>query len=124
MKESLVPIPNLSNFEKLENSEGIKSFNELGIVQIPYEKKFTGGEKVGKLQLEKFLNESGQTYAKDISSPLKAPASCSRLSSYITYGNLSIKYIVKKKHSKNRWSYEKKKPEMVGLDLCLPFHHD
>ena len=73
MKESLAPIPNLSNFEKLENSEGIKNFNELGIAQIPYEKKFAGGEQVGKLQLEKFLNESGQTYAKDISSPLKAP---------------------------------------------------
>ena len=53
MKESLVPIPNLSNFEKLENSEGIKNFNELGIAQIPYEKKFAGGEKVGKLQLRK-----------------------------------------------------------------------
>lgn len=108
MKESLAPIPNLSNFEKLENSEGIKNFNELGIAQIPYEKKFAGGEQVGKLQLEKFLNESGQTYAKDISSPLKAPASCSRLSSYITYGNLSIKYIVKKTQQKQMELREKK----------------
>ena len=108
MKESLVPMPNLSNFEKLEKSEGLKNFNELGIVQIPYEKKFVGGEKAGKLQLEKFLNESGQTYAKDISSPLKAPGSCSRLSSYITYGNISVKYIVKKTQEKQAELREKK----------------
>ena len=50
--------------------------------------------KKGKLQLRKFLNETGQTYSKDISSPLTAPTSCSRLSSYITYGNLSMRYIV------------------------------
>ena len=39
MKESVAPIPNLSNFEKLENSEGIKNFNELGIA-IPSSLKF------------------------------------------------------------------------------------
>ena len=81
-------------------------------------------KRLGKLQLNKFLSETGQTYAKDISSPLKAPASCSRLSSYITYGNLSIRYIVKETQKKQTGVTRKKKPEMVGLDLCLLFHHD
>ena len=108
MKESLSPAPKLSNFKRLEKSEALKSPNELGIIQIPYEKKFTGGEKAGKLQLEKFLNEFGQTYSKDISSPLKAPTSCSRLSSYITYGNLSLKYVVQETQKKQMDLREKK----------------
>ena len=94
MNSPLVPTPNLSKFEKLELSQGIKKNKDLKITQLSYDKKFKGGEKVGKLQLRKFLNETGQTYSKDISSPLTAPTSCSRLSSYITYGNLSMRYIV------------------------------
>ena len=100
MNSPLVPTPSLSNFNKLKKSGGIKSYKELKIRQINYEKTFNGGEKAGKLQLKKFLNETGQTYSKDISSPLTAPSSCSRLSSYITYGNLSIRYIVKETKEK------------------------
>ena len=95
MNVPLIKNPNLSNFKKLDRSCDIKGTEELRITRTPYYKEFEGGETAGKLQLKKFLRETGHTYSKNISSPLTAPTSCSRLSSYITYGNLSMRYIVK-----------------------------
>ena len=96
MKKPLISKPNISNFKKLESTTGILSRDQLGIAKIHYTKQFKGGEQAAKSQLQKFLNETGQTYSKDISSPLSASRSCSRLSSYLSYGNLSLRYLVKK----------------------------
>ena len=45
MNAPLVPTPNLSKFEKLELSQGIKKNKDLKITQLSYDKKFKGGEK-------------------------------------------------------------------------------
>lgn len=42
-------------------------------------------------RLDRFLNEGAQTYQADMSTPLKAPAACSRLSEYFAWGILSTR---------------------------------
>ena len=60
---------------------------------ISYQK---GGRKEGLLLLNSFLNERGRDYSKEMSSPLTAYDSCSRLSAHIAFGTISMREIVKK----------------------------
>lgn len=78
---------------KIDRSEIISS--KSNIYKVDHQKSYYGGEKNGHDQLNYFLNKSGKTYFGDISSPLKSEKSCSRLSPYITFGNLSIRQIIK-----------------------------
>ena len=52
-----------------------------------------GGEKAAKEVLGSFLNRRGRRYHKELSSPVTAFESCSRLSPYLTWGNLSMKQV-------------------------------
>ena len=65
------------------------------IYKVDHQKRYNGGEKNGHDQLNYFLNSSGKNYSSDISSPLRSEKSCSRLSPYLTFGNLSIRQIIK-----------------------------
>ncbi len=49
--------------------------------------------KVWEKILENFLNNRSKKYSYHISKPYESTSSCSRLSPYITYGCLSIKYV-------------------------------
>jgi deoxyribodipyrimidine photo-lyase len=53
-----------------------------------------GGRKFGLQYLKSFLNERHKNYQRNISKPLAARTSCSRLSPYITWGNLSMREVV------------------------------
>ena len=53
-----------------------------------------GGRSQGVALLESFLQHRGRRYAKELSSPLTAFESCSRLSSHLTFGTLSMREIV------------------------------
>ncbi len=54
-----------------------------------------GGRKEAISLLNSFLNERGENYQWQMSSPITAEDSCSRLSTHITYGNISLKEINK-----------------------------
>jgi deoxyribodipyrimidine photo-lyase len=56
----------------------------------------TGGEANALRGLSSFLNERGVNYRKEMSSPLTGESSCSRLSTYIAYGNISMRMIHQK----------------------------
>ena len=43
--------------------------------------------------LSSFLNNRSNNYQKEMSSPITGEKSCSRLSPYITYGNISLREI-------------------------------
>ena len=45
--------------------------------------------------LDSFLEIRGKNYSKEMSSPLTAITSCSRLSPYLTFGNLSVREVYK-----------------------------
>tara|TARA_B100000212_G_scaffold340781_1_gene322240 strand:+ start:2572 stop:4044 length:1473 start_codon:yes stop_codon:yes gene_type:complete len=101
MNEPILPIPNLNKFIKIDIEDNVPSIkiNNNGTVS---KKLYEGGTRRGKYILEKFLNKTGQHYSKNISSPLKSEHSCSRLSPYLTYGNLSMRQIYQA--TKNRQS--------------------
>ena len=95
MRKEVLSVPDISNFKCLKNTSGLMNNISLNIKKINYSKLYKGGESEAKSTLDTFLNQRGQYYSKKMSSPLTAFSSCSRLSSYITYGNISIKEILK-----------------------------
>lgn len=52
-----------------------------------------GGETAAWRYLLSFLNERCRTYSKHISKPEESRKSCSRISPYLTYGNISMKQL-------------------------------
>ncbi|NDK10244.1 hypothetical protein GW846_05720 [Candidatus Gracilibacteria bacterium] len=54
-----------------------------------------GGEELGKSILKNFLSTRSSSYMYNISKPFESQSTCSRLSPYITYGCLSVKYVFK-----------------------------
>jgi deoxyribodipyrimidine photo-lyase len=54
-----------------------------------------GGESNAQKYLNTFLAERHKNYSKKMSSPLTAEDSCSRLSPHLSFGTISLKYIVK-----------------------------
>ena len=88
---------------------------EINLSQISVDVKFTGhsveinkqigGSKHGWKYLESFFQGRGNNYRKEMSSPLLAEASCSRISPYLAHGNLSVRevfHFVKDNHAKNK----------------------
>ena len=53
-----------------------------------------GGAIEGHRTLDEFLNARGQDYRTEMSSPLSAVTSCSRLSPHLAYGSLSMRVIL------------------------------
>jgi len=50
-----------------------------------------GGETAGWNTLESFLHQRGRNYSKELSSPLTAFASCSRISAHLAWGTISMR---------------------------------
>ena len=94
MNKNILKKPNISRFKKLGGTTGVMNYKTLGIQKYSYNKSFTGGESSALSRLNVFLKSKGQHYSKHISSPLSAAESCSRLSPYITYGNVSMRFVV------------------------------
>ena len=61
-------------------------------IKKPYQK---GGFKSAHIELKSFFISRGGEYYKNISKPEKSRYTCSRLSPYISYGNISIREIYK-----------------------------
>ena len=59
-----------------------------------------GGETIGNKVLQSFLYERYIKYSSNMSSPITAERSCSRISPYLTFGNISLKTIIKKLNEK------------------------
>jgi deoxyribodipyrimidine photo-lyase len=53
----------------------------------------TGGSAKAQQYLDSFLKERHRTYNKSISKPTEARKSCSRLSPYLAYGNISMRTV-------------------------------
>lgn len=77
-------------------SETIPSAKQLGLKDDGIEVIQKGGRKQGLKLLDSFLNKRGKNYSIEMSSPLTAYNSSSRLSTHIAFGTLSIREIVQK----------------------------
>ncbi len=53
-----------------------------------------GGRSFALEELHTFLNQRGRTYRFDMSSPVTAPESCSRISAHLAWGSLSVRECV------------------------------
>ena len=61
---------------------------------ITHNKNFqTGGESYAWRYLNNFIKERHENYSKHISKPLLSRKGCSRLSPYLTYGNISMRMV-------------------------------
>lgn len=92
MKKKLIPIPENLDTVSL-TSDLIPSPCQLGLKEdgIIFPQK--GGRAEGLKLLNSFLYQRGQGYTKEMSSPVTAFESCSRLSTHIAFGTLSIREI-------------------------------
>ena len=72
--------------DKLIKTIEIKPNNDNKVIQ-------KGGTTEGLKYLKSFLNDRFKNYQNDISKPMKSRTSCSRLSPYFAWGNLSTRYV-------------------------------
>jgi len=71
----------------------INSFQAICPDYTPTRPMQPGGESFAQKYMQSFWKERCRFYSKHISKPLEARKSCSRLSPYIAWGNLSIKQV-------------------------------
>jgi deoxyribodipyrimidine photo-lyase len=72
----------------------IPSAGTLGLCASPRALDLTGGEMQAHLLLESFTKGRGARYQREMSSPVTAYQSCSRLSAYLTWGCISMRTVV------------------------------
>lgn len=80
--------------------QGLPLCEELGAVELgmygvekPLRKR--GGRSQALLELMTFLERRGQHYRFEMSSPVTAPESCSRISAHLAWGTLSVRECIK-----------------------------
>ena len=101
MRRDVHPEPRYLRGTK-EVSESIPPPEELGLSAThPYNLQL-GGRKEGLSLLESFLYSRGENYTKEMSSPVTAYESCSRLSAYLSFGTLSIREVFQSSEARSR----------------------
>ena len=82
-----------------------------------------GGRKNAVKLLNSFLDNRSDNYQKEMSSPITGEKSCSRLSPYITYGNISLKEIYRATKQKlNEDISIVKKKSLIAFKSRLAWH--
>ena len=76
-----------------DNCDLLPSFQELQLDFDGFEPNTNFGEMEPDVVLESFLNQRGENYQKEMSGPQLSEHSCSRLSTHIAYGTISIRTI-------------------------------
>ena len=76
-----------------QKSDKIPSSSDLGLQEDGCLTPQKGGRSEGLRLLHSFLQERGESYAKEMSSPVTAYNSCARLSAHLAFGTLSIKEV-------------------------------
>jgi deoxyribodipyrimidine photolyase len=73
---------------------------DLGLRPDPCPQRQRGGRNNGLERLESFLTSRGKAYHAEMSSPVTAYESCSRLSPHLAYGTLSMREVVQANRSR------------------------
>ena len=77
----------------VEPSDPLPSAEDLNLEFDGLVKSQTGSRDEAESLLNEFLNKSGKNYSSQMSSPLTAYDSCSRLSAYIAFGIMSVREV-------------------------------
>lgn len=91
MSEPLQPAPKLiRGLQELECGVQMTA-NDLRLQPVPAPQQIqSGGESAGKELLRSFLSKRGHNYHREMSSPVTAEDSCSRLSTHLAFGTISM----------------------------------
>jgi deoxyribodipyrimidine photo-lyase len=73
--------------------EDLRTAADLGLPGASQVEAQRGGEAIAQETLDSFLEERGAGYRFEMSSPVVAGTSCSRLSPYLAWGNISVKTV-------------------------------
>jgi deoxyribodipyrimidine photo-lyase len=93
MAEPIVPAPTgIAGIDGLA-SDGILTPATLGLDHPNRPDAATGGIARAEAALDDFLTRRSRDYRGDMSSPVTAWTSCSRLSPYLAWGNLSVRQV-------------------------------
>ena len=96
MQGDVLPSPSQVSWAAAQTLVGLRACFEMTASDL----KLAGADKLGRKrggrslalnELHSFLNERGRTYRFDMSSPVTAPESCSRISAQLAWGTLSIR---------------------------------
>ncbi|MEP3478366.1 MAG: deoxyribodipyrimidine photo-lyase [Fuerstiella sp.] len=94
MSEPLQPAPaSIRGLEGLDHGRQLHQ-EDLKLPPIPSPSQIqVGGETVAKRLLQSFLSQRGHRYYREMSSPVTADNSCSRLSAHLAFGTISMPLI-------------------------------
>jgi deoxyribodipyrimidine photo-lyase len=99
LQASLLPSPEHVRWHGAKALTGLQLCGEMTAADLqltdaekPGRKR--GGRSLALMELNTFLNDRGRTYRFDMSSPVTAPESCSRISAQLAWGTLSIRECV------------------------------
>ena len=110
MTEPITPAPlKLSPLPALDPGT-IPTADSLGLAPDPCPERQRGGRSEGLAVLTSFLEGRGRRYQKELSSPLTAVHSCSRLSPHLAWGTLSMREVVQanRRHPGHRRGFEER----------------
>lgn len=96
MDSKILPAPSsLKNLDKINHipSDEIATTESLNLDYDDCYKRQKGGRARALRILNTFLNDRGTNYSKEMSSPVTAFTSCSRLSPYIAFGCISMREV-------------------------------
>jgi deoxyribodipyrimidine photo-lyase len=94
MGAPLTPAPRLQGARGLPDPGDIPPAGALGLAADPCPYRQTGGRRAALEVLEGFLTRRGERYHREMSSPVTAYDSCSRLSTHLAWGTLSMREVV------------------------------
>ena len=89
MAEAITPAPPLAPLDV--DAGAIPTARDIGLPPDPCPGRQTGGRTAALACRDSFLHERGETYRKDMSSPLAGARACSRLSPHLAWGTLSMR---------------------------------
>lgn len=75
------------------SSDKLPCYSELGLLKDDVIDLQKGGRLAGLKLLDSFFMDRGKLYTKEMSSPITAVNSCSRLSCYLAFGTLSLREV-------------------------------
>ena len=100
MKRPVTATPTLICTPTSVPAGSIQSPDQLGLSPTEKTELQVGGEAVGQQVLDDFLSSRGENYNNEMSSPVTAWNSCSRLSPYLAWGCLSMKSVTHALHDR------------------------
>ncbi|MDB2389608.1 DNA photolyase family protein [Alphaproteobacteria bacterium] len=92
MDAAVLPAPDYLSPAKLKGVD-MPPANALGLVDDQCTDRQKGGRTAAISLLKSFLSTRGETYRYEMSSPVTAAASCSRLSAHLAFGAISMREV-------------------------------